>query len=78
MILSVLKNIAKLSVDKLPKATFSRMMFLEARRLSQIHVAETVLTDYENRENTLHTDGTSKFGKHYGTYDIVTNNGEVL
>jgi len=25
----------------------------------------------------LHTDGTSKFGKHYGTYDIVTDEGDA-
>ena len=25
-----------------------------------------------------HTDGTAKFGKHYGTYDVVTDQGQTL
>jgi len=37
-----------------------------------------LLENFENSFNTLHTDGTSKFGKHYGTYDIVTRQGKVL
>ena len=43
-------------------------MFLEARCLVQIHVA-SVLS--ENQSNlTLHSDGTSKHGRSYATYDI--------
>ena len=43
-------------------------MFLEARCLVQIHVA-SVLS--ENQSNlTLHSDGTSKHGRSYTTYDI--------
>ena len=54
---SVLANIAKVKVDCLPKPTFSRIMFSEARRLSQIQVAETLLEDFESSARTLHTDG---------------------
>ena len=46
VIQSVLNNIAKLKVDSLPKSTFSRYMYLEARRLSQIHVAESLLEKF--------------------------------
>ena len=41
-------------------------------------MAEELLKDYENSSRTLHTDGTSKFGKHYGTYDVVTDQGQTL
>ena len=33
--------------------------------------AESLVKDYDIFCRTLHTDGTSKFGKHYGTYDVV-------
>ena len=75
---AVLSNIAGINVDQLPKATFSRIMFTEARGLSQIQVAETLLQNYENDSRTLHTDGTSKFGQHYGTYDIVGESGPLV
>ena len=53
-------------------------MFTESRRLSQLQVAESLLKDYDSSCRTLHTDGTSKFGKHYGAYDVVTDQGQTL
>ena len=53
-------------------------MYTESRRLSQLQVAEELLKDYEDSSRKLHTDGTSKFGKHYGTYDVVTDQGQTL
>ena len=53
-------------------------MSTESRRLSQLQVAESLLKDYDSSCRTLHTDGTSKFGKHYGTYDRVTEQGQTL
>ena len=53
-------------------------MYTESRRLSQLQVAESLLKDYDSSCRTLHTDGTSKFGKHYGTYDVVTDQGQTL
>ena len=41
-------------------------------------MTEELLKDYENSSRTLHTDGTSKFGKHYRTYDLVTDQGQTL
>ena len=64
----VLEKLAKVKVGRLPKVTFAKNMFLEARCLAQIHVA-SVLS--ENQGNlTLHSDGTSKHGRSYTTYDI--------
>ena len=75
---TVLTNFTNMNIECLPKATFTRLMYTESRRLSQLQVAEELLKDYENSSRTLHTDGTSKFGKHYGTYDVVTDQGQTL
>ena len=75
---TVLTNFTNVNIGCLPKATFERLMYTESRRLSQLQVAEELLKDYENSSRTLHTDGTSKFGKHYGTYDVVTDQGQTL
>ena len=75
---TVLTNFTNMNIECLPKGTFARLMYTESRRLSQLQVAEELLKDYENSSRTLHTDGTSKFGKHYGTYDVVTDQGQTL
>ena len=72
---TVLTNFTNMNIECLPKATFARPMHTESRRLSQLQVAESLLKDYDSSCRTLHTDGTSKFGKHYGTYDVVTDQG---
>ena len=71
---TVLTNFTNIeNIECFPKATFARLMYTESRRLSQLQVAESLLKDYDSSCRTLHTDGTSKFGKHYGTYDVVTD-----
>ena len=77
VIKTVLKNIGGLEAESLPKSTFSRLMFTEARRISQIQVAETLIENFTSACTTLHTDGTSKFGQHYGTY-VVLDSGQTL
>ena len=78
-ILCVLTDFTNMNTECLPKAIFTRLMYAESRRLSQLQVAEELLKDYdENSSRTLHTDGTSKFVKHYGTYDAVSDQGQTL
>ena len=67
-----------MDIECLPKATFARLMYTESRRLSQLQVAESLLKDYDSFCRTLHTDGTSKFGKSYGTCGVVTDQGQTL
>ena len=67
-----------MNIKCLQKATFARLVYTESRRFSQLQVAQELLKDYENSSRTVHTDGTSKFGKHYGTYDVVTDQGQTL
>ena len=53
-------------------------MWTESRRLSQFQAAEELLKDYENSFRKLHTDDTSKFGKHWGTYDVSKDQDQTL
>ena len=76
----VLEKIAGLEVDRLPKATFAKYMYWEARGLAQIQLAQELLSSNEQEkvdENlTLHSDGTTKYGYFYGTFDVTTAAGE--
>ena len=74
---TILTNFTNMNIECLSKATFVRLMYTESTRLSQLQVAESSLKDYDSSCRTLHTDATSKFGKHYGTYDVVTDQGQT-
>ena len=74
---TILTNFTNMIIECLSKATFPRLMYTESTRLSQLQVAESSLKDYDSSCRTLHTDGTSKFGKHYETYDVVTDQGQT-
>ena len=68
VILCVLKNIAHKSVTRLPKHTLTYKMILEALTVVQAQLGEELSQTSEF--TTLQTHGTTKFGKHYATYDI--------
>ena len=53
-------------------------MYLEARQLAQIQVAERLLDGWELGYHTLHSDGTSKHGCHYATFDVTLRDGNVM
>ena len=78
--IEVLEELVGIEVDKLPKATIANYMLLEARMVAQIQVAdELTRADFSlNAENTLHSDGTSRKGHSYQTYDIKMNDGTTL
>ena len=75
---TVLENLGGLECGRLPKATFSRYMYLEARRLAQIQVAEEILDGWDSENRTLYSDGTSKYGYNYTTFDVTAKDGKVL
>ena len=62
-------RLAEIECDKLPKHTAISEMLLESRTLSQIQLAHTLT---ESDYNTLHSDGTTKFGHKYCGYQIST------
>ncbi|XP_066935310.1 reticulocyte-binding protein 2-like [Clytia hemisphaerica] len=74
---TVLKQLAGLEIDRLPKATFAKYMLLEARGLAHIHVA-SVLADEPSNCNTMQSDGTSKKGRTFMTYDMSTSSGKSM
>ena len=63
------EKLANANVGRLPKVTFAKDMFLEARGLAQIHVITNLLDSKENPW-TLYSDGASKHGHSYTTFDV--------
>ena len=53
---------------------------VEAKRVAQSQVAEAMLTGQgqELKGNTLHQDGTSKFHRHFQSFQITTSEGTTL
>ena len=70
IIRSVLKNVAGMEIDKLLKPASLVRMLTELKCLAYQQIADE-LQECEN--TTLHADGTSKFGQHYGSFQISTD-----
>lgn len=69
VIRSVLLNIASIEVGELPKASTLLGMLTQMKCLAY----EQLSDELAGQENlTLHSDGTSKFGHHYGSYQVST------
>ena len=71
VIKSVLLNIAHQEVDRLPGKTTLCDMMIECLSLAQAQLSEE-LSQQGGDFYTLQTDGTTKHGQHFGTYDIAT------
>lgn len=69
VIRSVLHHLVNLEVDTLPKPATLVEMMAQMKGLACQQLAEK-LTTTENL--TLHRDGTSKFGQHYGGFQAST------
>ena len=74
-VLEVLEKIGGLKVGRLPKPTFAKYMYLEARGLAQMQLIDE-LVNKEQKKLTLYSDGTTKYWFSYGTYDNSTASGE--
>ena len=68
VIRSVLK-LAKIDCDRLLKHTVINNMLAEARALSHMQLVEALT---ESSNNTLHSDGTTKFGHKFSGYQMST------
>ena len=69
IIRSVLRHMVKVEVDTLPKPSTLVEMMVEMKGLACQQLAEQLtITD----KLTLHSDGTSKFGQHYGGFQVST------
>ena len=68
VIRSVFKNIAGFEVEKLPQPGTLVRMYAEMKGLAYQQIEEGSKQD----NLTLHSDGTTKFGQHYGSFQIST------
>ena len=72
VITTVLKNMVHKSAEQLPCHSTLCDMMIESLTVVQAHLGAE-LTREETNYHTLQTDGTTKYGEHFTTYDIVTN-----
>ena len=80
VIKSVLHDLMGIEAVKLPGRTFANYMLLEARYVAQIQVADELsktFCEIDPQLNTLHSDGTTKKGHGYMTYDINKADGTI-
>ena len=73
----ILRSIFKLiniECDLLPQHTTINEILIESRSLAHTQIAE-VLT--KTSENTLHSDGTTKQGHKYQSYQVTTQDGPL-
>lgn len=68
----VLKNVAHKSVSKLPSYGLTCQMILESLAVAQAQLGDCL--SETSGYCTLQTDGTTKFGEHYATYDVSVPN----
>ena len=71
VIRTVMKTLAHQSVGRLPSQTALCRMMLEGLSLSEIQLGQK-LTEVGQENFTLQTDGTTKYGKHFATFDVAT------
>ena len=72
IITAVLKNLTDLSVDRLPSKSLLCNMMVECLTLAHAQLGEELSHD-DKSNYTIQSDGTTKFGEHYGTFDIATD-----
>ena len=60
------------TVERLSVPSTINNMIVEAGVISKLHLGEVLPT---TAYNTLHTDGTTKFGEEYGSYQVSTKEG---
>ena len=73
----VLRSVFKLlnvERDKLPRHTTINEILIESRSLAHMQIAETLTTA---ANNCLHSDGTTKFGHKYQSYQVTTKDGPL-
>ena len=73
----VLTQIAGIQIDRLPKSTFAKDMAIESRGVAQYQI-DSELSAGSCNNMTLHSDGTTKHGRSYTTFDLVNKEGKLL
>ena len=73
-VIRAVMRLCRVTCDRLPQHTAIDDMLIESRSLCQIQLVEA-LTD--SSYNTLHSDGTSKFGHKYTGFQVTTLEGSL-
>ena len=72
IIRSVLNQVAHKSIGRLPSYALASQMLAESLVVAQAQLAEKLATSHCS---TIHSDGTTKFGEHYGAVEVSTKSG---
>ena len=81
VITCVLKRMAGTNIERLPSKAVRCQMLIEARHLADIHVGQAMLDGLDMEDvlgNTIHGDGTTKYHRHYQTFQVTTQTGQSL
>ena len=71
----VMKSVLALAgkqVEDLPSIGLLSKMFVELKAVSSVHICQEVL-DEQVSDHTLHSDGTTKFGRKFQSYQVATS-----
>ena len=71
-------KVVGVNVHNLQKATFAKYMLYEARSLAQLQVFDELTENWNTENRMLHSNGISKKGRSFITYDIVKDDGECF
>ena len=74
VIRSVMKNLVHQSIGRLPSHTALCRMTLEGLSLSEMQLGGK-LSEVGQQNFTIQTDGTTKYGNHFATFDVATEDG---
>ena len=72
IIRSVLNKVAHKSIGRLPSYALASQMLAESLVVAQAQLAKKLVTSHCS---TTHSEGTTKFGEHYGAVEVSTNCG---
>ena len=81
VIRTVLRNLASKDVDRLPSNALKSRLLVEAKFLAQKQVAETMMQGADPSSltgNCLHGDGTSKYHRHFQSFQVTTLSGKTI
>ena len=74
----VLTKIAGFLVHRLPNSTYAKDMGIEVKGIAQYHVASELSAESEFQNMMLYSDGTTKFGCSYTSFEVPKNDGQLL
>ena len=72
----VIRDVLKLvnvSAEPLPSSSLLKQMIVEGRAVSLVQIGEAA----RHNNNTLHYDGTTKFGRKYGSFQLSTEDEQL-